>query len=69
MTRGQERFLAWHPRSFASSPRRPCYYLEDRTTGFDIQGLELDWVGICWDADFRGVDAQWSDHKFRGTVW
>ena len=29
---------------------RSSYYLEDPATEFDIQGLELDWVGVCWDA-------------------
>jgi len=48
---------------------RSCYYLEDPATEFDIQGLELDWVGVCWDADFRVVNARWSHHKFRGTAW
>ena len=48
---------------------RSSYYLEDPATEFDIQGLELDWVGVCWDADFRIVDSKWSHHAFRGTVW
>ena len=48
---------------------RSSYYLEDPATEFDIQGLELDWVGVCWDADLRWVDGCWSHYKFRGTVW
>ena len=48
---------------------RSSFYLEDPATEFDIQGLELDWVGVCWDADFRFVDEKWSHHKFRGTSW
>ena len=32
---------------------RSSYYLEDVATEFDIQGLELDWTAVCWDADFR----------------
>ena len=48
---------------------RSSYYLEDPATEFDIQGLELDWVCVCWDADLRWVDGRWSHHKFRGTVW
>ena len=48
---------------------RSSYYLEDPATEFDIQGLELDWVGICWDADFRAVDGRWLHHKFAGTKW
>ena len=30
---------------------RSSYYLEDPAAEFDIQGLELDWVGVWWDAD------------------
>ena len=29
------------------------YYLEDVATEFHVQGLELDWVCVTWDADFR----------------
>jgi DUF2075 family protein len=45
---------------------RSPYYLEDPATEFDIQGLELDWVGVCWDADLRWMNGRWSHHKFRG---
>jgi hypothetical protein len=48
---------------------RSCFYLEDPATEFDIQGLELDWVGVCWDADLRHTGRGWSCHKFQGTKW
>jgi hypothetical protein len=53
---------------------RSCQYLEDVATEFDIQGLELDWVGVCWDADFRyesgaGNYSGWSFNAFKGTRW
>jgi len=32
---------------------RSSYYLEDVATEFDVQGLELDWACVTWDADFR----------------
>ena len=48
---------------------RASWYLEDPATEFDIQGLELDWVGMCWDADFRRAGDSWSFHDFLGTVW
>jgi hypothetical protein len=48
---------------------RSSYYMEDPATEFDIQGLELDWVGVCWDADFRAVDGRWQFHRFSGTRW
>lgn len=48
---------------------RSSYYMEDPATEFDIQGLELDWVGVCWDADFRWVDGRWQFYRFSGTRW
>jgi Uncharacterized conserved protein (DUF2075) len=48
---------------------RSSYYLEAPATEFDIQGLELDWLGVCWDADFRAIKGDWHHHQFRGTVW
>ncbi|UWU69462.1 DUF2075 domain-containing protein [Bradyrhizobium sp. NC92] len=48
---------------------RSSYYMEDPATEFDIQGLELDWVGVCWDADFRSVDGRWQFYRFSGTRW
>jgi hypothetical protein len=41
----------------------------DPATEFDIQGLEQDWVGVCWDADFRSVDGRWQFYRFSGTRW
>ena len=43
--------------------------LEDAATEFDIQGLELDWVGVCWDANFRYSDSGWLHFKFSGSTW
>lgn len=48
---------------------RSSYYLEDVATEFDIQGLELDWTGMCWDADYRFINGRWSHHAFKGTKW
>jgi hypothetical protein len=48
---------------------RSSYYLEDPATEFDAQGLEVDWVGVCWDANFRYLENKWSYHAFRGTNW
>lgn len=53
----------------ARSDVRSSYYLEDPATEFDIQGLELDWIGMCWDADFRRVGDRWSFHDFLGAGW
>ena len=43
--------------------------LEDVATEFDIQGLELDWVGMCWDANFRRDGNTWRPLSFRGSRW
>ncbi len=48
---------------------RSSYYLEDVVTEFDIQGLELDWVCMAWDADFRYTDNKWENWSFRGNKW
>jgi hypothetical protein len=48
---------------------RSCYYMEDVATEFDIQGLELDWVGMCWDANLRRTDNEWDFFQFKGSKW
>ena len=48
---------------------RSSFYLEDPATEFSIQGLELDWIGVCWDIDFRRGDSGWSTHDFQGARW
>lgn len=48
---------------------RSSYYLEEVATEFDIQGLELDWTGVCWDADFRRTPSGWGHYDFVGTRW
>lgn len=48
---------------------RSSYYLEDVATEFHVQGLELDWVCVTWDADFRYSGRDWSTHSFVGDKW
>jgi len=43
--------------------------LEDCATEFQVQGLELDWVCVNWDADLRFTGSGWSFHDFRGSRW
>ncbi len=43
--------------------------LEDAATEFDVQGLELDWTCLCWDANFRRADGAWQALQFKGTRW
>jgi len=48
---------------------RSSYYLEDVATEFHIQGLELDWVCVTWDADFRYTQNGWQHWSFKGNKW
>ncbi|HOX04423.1 MAG TPA: DUF2075 domain-containing protein [Candidatus Paceibacterota bacterium] len=48
---------------------RSSLYLEDAASQFDIQGLELDWICVNWDADLRFAGSSWSYHIFRGDRW
>lgn len=48
---------------------RSSYYLEDIATEFHIQGLELDWSCVTWDADFRYTRDGWRHNSFRGCRW
>jgi hypothetical protein len=48
---------------------RSSYYLEDVATEFQIQGLELDWACVTWDADFRYTQDGWEHWSFCGDRW
>lgn len=48
---------------------RSSYSLEVPATEFGIQGLELDWIGLCWDADMRRNGNKWDFRNFTGTEW
>ncbi len=52
-----------------STDVRSSYYLEDVASEFVVQGLELDWVGVCWDGDFHYKDGTWVCQAFKGTKW
>lgn len=45
---------------------RSSDYLEDAATEIQVQGLELDFACVLWDADMRCDEATWSFHKFNG---
>ncbi len=48
---------------------RSSYYLELIATEFSIQGLELDWIGVCWGLDLRRINSKWDFKSFNGTDW
>jgi hypothetical protein len=48
---------------------RSSFYLEDVATEFQVQGLELDWACITWDANFRYSPDGWKCFSFVGSKW
>ena len=48
---------------------RSCYALEDVVTEFDIQGLEIDYSILAWDADLRFTNGEWTYNSFTGSKW
>ena len=45
------------------------YYLEVAASEFKVQGLEVDYAILAWDADFRYTKEGFDYFKFRGTKW
>ena len=48
---------------------RASNYLEDAATEIQVQGLELDYTCVLWDADMRYEDGHWKFYKFSQTDW
>lgn len=48
---------------------RSSNFLEDVATEYDVQGLELDWTCVAWDADLRFNGHEWEYKAFRGSAW
>ena len=49
---------------------RSSNYLEDAATEIQVQGLELDYTCLLWDADMRYEDGKWGFYRFNGqTKW
>ncbi len=48
---------------------RASFFLEETATEFDIQGLELDWTIVCWDANLRFNNNHFEFYNFNGTKW
>jgi DUF2075 family protein len=43
--------------------------LEVAGTQFEVQGLELDWVGVCWGEDLVWNGSNWQTMKFNNKRW
>lgn len=49
---------------------RSSNYLEDAATEIQVQGLELDYTCLLWDADMRYDNGKWRFYSFNGnTKW
>ncbi len=49
---------------------RSSNYLEDAATEIQVQGLELDFACVLWDADMRCNNGHWEYWKFNGkNAW
>jgi hypothetical protein len=48
---------------------RSSYALEDVVSEFDIQGLEIDYSVVAWDADYRFSNGEWTYNNFVGNRW
>lgn len=49
---------------------RSSNYLEEAATEIQVQGLELDYACVLWDADMRCSGDHWEYYKFNGkTKW
>ena len=55
----------------ASNDLRSSNMMEVVASEFKVQGLEIDWAVVCWDADLRrsknGIE--WDYYSFRGSKW
>jgi hypothetical protein len=52
-----------------SSDIRSSNALETVQNQYQIQGLELDYSIVCWDADLRHNGLEWTAHKLNGDDW
>ena len=54
-----------------SDDLRSSNMLEVVASEFKVQGLEIDWAIVCWDADLRRNQkgSDWDHYAFRGTKW
>jgi len=48
---------------------RSCFALEVPANEYTSQGLELDFVGLCWGGDLVWSGRAWAHRQFRGNSW
>ena len=65
---GDENAVHWFLED--KSDTRSSNYLEDAATEIQVQGLELDYTCLLWDADMRFENGNWNYYRFnRQTKW
>ena len=65
---GDENAVHWFLEDKADT--RSSNYLEDAATEIQVQGLELDYTCVLWDADMRYENGTWHFYSFNGnTRW
>ena len=65
---GDENAVHWFLEDKADT--RSSNYLEDAATEIQVQGLELDYTCVLWDADMRYDNGKWRFYRFNGqTKW
>ena len=65
---GDENAVHWFLEDKADT--RSSNYLEDAATEIQVQGLELDYTCLLWDADMRCDHGKWRFYTFNGqTKW
>ena len=48
---------------------RSSNMLEEAQNQYQIQGLEIDYSIVCWDADLRRVSGKWACYNINGEDW
>lgn len=48
---------------------KSSYFMEEVATEFDIQGLEIDYAIVGWDADYRYENGHFECYKQSGSKW
>lgn len=62
---GDENAVHWFLED--KSDTRASNYLEDAATEIQVQGLELDYTCLLWDADMRYENGAWHYYRFNGS--
>ena len=62
---GDENAIHWFLED--KTDTRSSNYLEDAATEIQVQGLELDYTCVLWDADMRCEGGKWQFYRFNGN--